>query len=202
MKTGIAIAWRGLLIFLLLGGLAACGKPQVSQVLFTDDDGVRSGLQIADGAVLVRNGKQPPARVMRDGALQIGTKPVAMDAAQRALAAQYYAQTRAIERAGESVGEQGGELAARVVGSLFTALFEGNSKVIKHTADAQSHHLAQQLDVLCRQMSALRDTQDALARAQPAFAPYAVVNAQAVHGCLQGAQQARAAGTRAAANAP
>lgn len=132
---------------------------------------------------------RPSADILRNGDLVIGGHAVALGEAQRALTLSYYHDVHMLAASGEAVGKAGGWMALKVIGSLFSALWHGNSAIVNRTAHSQRMHLQTKLNDLCARMSALRAVQDRLAAAQPAFAPYAYVLRSDVEQCLRGARE-------------
>ncbi len=168
--------WAGAVVLTVLAaGLVACGVDSV------DIDG--RTLQIHHDAVVIHARRGPGARIRRDGSLLVGDKVVALTAAQRVLSRRYYAEVEDIRRQGIVMGEAGAAMATGVVGSLFSALFHDDAHIINRTADAQSGRIQADAAALCRQMDALKTTQDALAAAQPAFVPYAIIRQRDVGHC-------------------
>ncbi len=131
---------------------------------------------------------EPHADIRRNGDLVIGGHPIALSAPQRLLTLRYYRDAHGLANAGITVGKAGGWLAFKVIGSMFSALWHDDSAIIDHTAHTQAARLKGRVEALCTQMSALESTQDQLAAAQPAFAPYAYIRKSDVSECLKDAK--------------
>ncbi len=131
---------------------------------------------------------EPHADIRRNGDLVIGGHPITLSAPQRLLTLRYYREAHSLASAGMTVGKAGGWLALKVVGSMFSALWHDDSAIIDHTAHTQAERLKKRVEALCTQVSALKSSQDQLASAQPAFAPYAYIRKSDVSKCFRDAR--------------
>lgn len=145
-------------------------------------------IELRPHAVLLHAHGKPDARILSDGDLLIDGKAVALTAAGRALTQRYYADAHGVAAAGEAVGKAGGWLALKIVGSLFSALWHGDSAIVDRTAHSQQARLQGRVDDLCGQLSALKTVQDRLAAAQPVFTPYAYIRTADVTKCYRDAK--------------
>lgn len=164
-----------------LVALTSCGHADVSAS--------HGSLSIHDDAVRITVRGAPPASVQSDGNLVIGGRAVTQSAADRALARRYYQDVLTVTAAGKASGEAGAKLGGAIVGSIFSALWNDDSSIIKRTANSGAVGLKAHIEALCAGLKALETAQNALAARQPAFAPYRIVRHKAVTGCLKGAAQ-------------
>lgn len=148
---------------LLMGAVPACGAASLA-----DHHGA---IHVARHEVRISRDGAPDARVLASGGLLIGRKPLASGAAQHNLCRRYYQAAVAVVSAGEATGRAGGHLAQKVIGSLFSALWHDDSRIVDRTAHTQAQHLQGRVDTLCTRLSSLKAVQDRLAVLQPAFAP-------------------------------
>ncbi len=129
------------------------------------------------------------ASVHESGRLVIGGRAIALTPSEQTLARQYYQHALGISAAGSATGEAGGRLGVDIVGSLFSALWQGNSAVIQRTAHQGSAQVRADVRALCDQMAELATAQNALADAVAAFAPYRIVRHRDVEQCIRGAKR-------------
>ncbi len=153
-------------------------------------DNGHGSITVRHAAVRIRGRSGPGAVIRSSGALLIGGRPVPLTAAQRILTLRYYADVLDVAAAGKATGKAGGWMALKVIGSLFSALWHDDSAIVDRTAHAQQVRLQARLERLCRRMSALQTTQNQLADAQAAFAPYAYIRASDVAQCFKDAKDA------------
>lgn len=194
MHIRILVA-RIALIALLTLGLAACGSGSGISV-----DGQR--IDVHAGRVSIRDRGGSTAEIKGNGDLGIAGKTVPLTPAQRVLTTRYFTQAQVIVFDGKQTGWAGAHMAGSVVGSLFSALFHDDSRIIEDTAHAQAARLDGQVDRLCGAIGALRVTQDQLAARLPAFVPYAAITQRSVSGCRVKARRLVQDGGRRAAGVP
>lgn len=165
--------------------LSACGSPQDGGMQI--DAGARGGaLHLESGEVVVSARDRPDARVDAQGDLRIGGRPVALTAPQRALFVRYHRDAYALVDSGVAMGKAGAAMAGSVVGTVVSHLLRGDTRDIHSRVDAEAGTLRRKAAVLCTQLGALRQDQDAAAAALPAFAPYAVLGPDAASRCRRG----------------
>ena len=143
--------------------------------------------------ILIRTRSDDTAEILRNGDLRIAGKPVDLTPAQRVLTTRYFTQAQIALFDGKQTGRAGAHMAGSVIGSLFSALFHDNSRIINHTAHAQTVNLDRHVDRLCAEIGAIRSTQDQLVARLPAFAPYAVIDRRSVKSCWVNARSRTAA---------
>ncbi len=165
---------------LAAGLLAACTQhAQMS---------AHGSLRVVDNEVRITVPGAPTAYVQSGGGVAIGSRTLALTAAEQTLAQQYYQYASGLGSAGKATGEAGGRMGIAVIGSLFSALWHDDSSIIDRTAHQGAASIKTHVQGLCAQLSGLRSTQDALASALPAFAPYRIIRANDVAECFQGAE--------------
>lgn len=112
------------------------------------------------------------AHVDRNGELSIDGKAIAVTPAQRQLLQRYYRQARDLMGSSKAMGEHGIAMAARGIGDAITSIFHHDSATANRRMEAESQRMEQAADKLCTDIKALGTTQQAIATAIPAFAPY------------------------------
>ncbi|EQD63773.1 conserved hypothetical protein, secreted [mine drainage metagenome] len=168
---------RIVLIGLLTLGLSACGGDASINM-----DG--QTIRMHADRVSIRDRGGDTAEIEANGALRIAGKPVPLTPAQRVLTTRYFAQSQVALFDGKQTGWAGAHMAGSIVGSLFSALFHDDSRIINHTAHAQTANLDRHVDRLCSAIGAIRATQDQLVARLPAFAPYAAIDQRSVKSCF------------------
>lgn len=146
-------------------------------------------LTLEQGEVRISIPNAADAYVQRSGGLLIGTRAIPLSTAEHNLARRYYRDTLGIANAGEATGKAGGKLGLSIVGSLFSALWHGDASNVDRTAQAGAARIKARVKALCNELADLERTQDALAAAQPAFAPYRVVGHAEVHQCRRSVER-------------
>jgi len=112
------------------------------------------------------------AHIDRDGELRIDGKAIAVTPAQRQLLQRYYRQARDLMDSGKAMGEHGVAVAARGIGEAIASIFHHDSATANRRMDAEAQGMERAADKLCADIKALGTTQQAIAAAIPAFAPY------------------------------
>lgn len=177
--------FRASMLAAMAVALSACGSPQGGGIQI--DAGTHGGtLHLQDGAVVISARDRPDARVDAQGDLRIGGRPVALTAPQRALFVRYHRDAYALVDSGVAMGQAGAAMAGSVVGTVVSHLLRGDTRGIHSRAAAEAGAIRRKAAVLCTQLGALRQDQDAAAAALPAFAPYAVLGPDAASRCRRG----------------
>ncbi len=158
--------------------LAACSRRNI--------DGRHGALALGAQAVHISTRGAPRATIDRNGTLLIGGQAIALTPAEQQLARHYYRDARRISSAGAATGKAGGKLGVTIVGSLFSALWHDDSSIVKRRAKQGSAQISADIHALCAHLGDLRSVQNALAAAQPAFAPYRIIHRDAVAKCVHG----------------
>ena len=154
---------------------------------------IHNGVRIDDSGTAL-----PKAEITPQGDLLVEGKAVAVDAAQRQLLLDHRANLVAIAQAGIAIGAQGADLGMQgaslglkaAAGALKGAL-SGNTEEFEKQMEAEGKRIEEQgrqLEaeadrMICARMPALLASQNALAAALPAFAPYATMDESDVKDC-------------------
>ncbi|MHB8384862.1 YggN family protein [Metallibacterium sp.] len=134
--------------------------------------------------ISIRDRGGDTAEIAANGDLRIAGKPVLLTPAQRVLTTRYFTQAQIAMFYGKQTGLAGAHMAGSIVGSLFSALFHDDSRIINDTAHAQTVNLDRHVDRLCAEIGTIRATQDQLVARLPAFAPYAAIDQRSVKSCF------------------
>lgn len=126
---------------------------------------------------------RPKATISPDGTLVIDGQPVPADARQRALLVRYRGELEAIASAGMDIGVQGADLGMHAATEALKGVFSGNTADIDARIEAESERIKLAARALCDGLPAMLRTQTALARAMPAFRPYATMDQGDVDDC-------------------
>ena len=147
-------------------------------------DSVFHGISIIDSAhVAVHAHAVPDARVNAGGTLEIGGKAVALTPSQQRLTRDYFASVMALHADAIATGKAGLQTAHQVLGSLAAAMSSGNTRGLDRAIDAKTAAVDRSANRVCRDLSAIRKTQDAIAASLPAFRPYALIRERNVSKC-------------------
>lgn len=119
------------------------------------------------------------------GALTIDGKNVDLNAEQRVLTTSYYTTATGIRSDGVAVGKAGAAVAGKAVSSVIQGLAGGNPDEIGPKIEAEAKNVEAKAMLLCSRVGELQATQDALAAALPAFAPYATISDVTAADCRQ-----------------
>ncbi|HKZ12071.1 MAG TPA: DUF2884 family protein [Rhodanobacteraceae bacterium] len=160
MKTTLTLAGA----ILISAALAAC-SPGINTL--------GNSITFDSNGVVVHALGHPNAHVGRDGALEIDGKAIAVSPEQRRLLERYYQQARDTMSSGAAVGKQGVQIATRSIGAAISSIFHDDQSAAEKKLDAQSDQIEVAANKLCADLKALGATQNAIATAIPAFAPYA-----------------------------
>ena len=105
---------------------------------------------------------------------------------QRVLLLDYRARILDVAEAGMQIGTQGADLASKAVGTALAGVFSGKSdKEIDREVQSEADGIKQSAARLCTRLPALRDAQQKLAAALPAFRPYATMNQHDIDDCMK-----------------
>ena len=164
---------------LMLLALSGCDRATVN---INGDSGMqritlksdRVGIKATDGST---------AWIDATGALTIDGKAVALDAKQRALAANYFANATGIRSDGVEVGKAGAAVAGKAVSSVIQGLASGNPDDIGPRIEAEAKTIEAKAMLLCQRAGELQSAQDALVRSLPAFSPSATITITNTQDC-------------------
>lgn len=172
---------------------------------------LRAGnLQVGQGTRISINGRNygstsadsdlPKAEITPTGELLIAGEPVEASAAQRVLLLEHRRHLEGVALAGMAIGVQGADIAGSALGGLGEAVFGGEDgrRAFEARMEAEAGRIKDEAMRLCALLPPLYDSQQALAAALPAFAPYATMTPQDVEDCGSEVRDAAAdGGTRA-----
>ena len=142
-------------------------------------------LTIEDDRVGVRSAEGDVAWIEADGSLAIDGQPVALDPPQRALTVRFYTEAHAIRDDGVAIGKSGTAMAGKSVRSVVRGLTRGNPDDIGPEIEAEARELEVHAMRLCARIGTLQSVQDQLARAVPAFTPFALIRNTKTEACAQ-----------------
>lgn len=125
----------------------------------------------------------PKGEITPAGDLLIDGKAVPVDPAQRALLLEYRGHIIAIAEAGMALGVQGADLGMQAAGEAIRGIFSGNADQIEQRIEKRAAGIEAEAMKLCDRLPAMRDTQDRLAAALPAFKPYARMDQSDIENC-------------------
>ena len=129
---------------------------------------------------------RPKAEITPQGDLLIDGKATTIDAKQRALLLEHRKQVVAIAEAGMTVGVQGADLAGKALNDAIGSIFSGDTEQMEKKIEAEAKEIEKAAVRLCDRLPGLLASQQALAQALPAFAPYATMTEEDVKDCLSG----------------
>jgi hypothetical protein len=129
------------------------------------------------------DGSLPKAEISPQGDLLIKGKPVAVDEAQRKLLLAHRANLVAVAQAGIAIGMQGADLGIEAATGALKSVFSGESEEFGKQMEARGQQMELEARKICDTLSPLLASQQALAAALPAFAPYATMDQSDIDDC-------------------
>lgn len=166
--------------------LAACGDGTSHTSIITSNSSslVDGGITLHHDKVTLHVHGAPNAVIDAEGNLAIERKPVAIDAAQRALLLDYYRNTLAVQQHGIATGKAGVAIAGEAIGSVVKGLASGDTDGIGKEVDAEAGKVELEAKKICGDLANIKAAQDSLASQLAAFKPYAaIVDDSAVADC-------------------
>ncbi len=164
-----------LLSLVLLAPLAHAGTGD-DGVCKSDNNHIQFGspysLSLDHGDVITRDDGKEMMRVTADGHLFIMGRERKVGSAEAGLLKEYVGEVHGLVDDAREVGRAGAALGLKVVGEVFTALFDGGLDDIQNRAQAQADSFEGHTRSLCRDIEALRATELKLRRAIPEMGPY------------------------------
>ena len=165
---------------LMAVSLVACGARE-------HEDGssasVDRHIKISDGRVGAIAADRRIAWVDAAGGIEVEGQLLSLDQAQRDKGSNYHLQAMALREQALQVGRHGIKIANTAVSEIIAGLANGNSDQIENTIDQQSAQIDDQVQKMCDQLARLRQSQDALSKAVPAFLEYATIDASTAENC-------------------
>lgn len=148
-----------------------------------DKASVTRHITIADERVGAIAADRSVAWVDGDGNIEIDSTRLDLAADQRQLAADYHQQAMALQEAGKAIGLQGARVAGTAIREVTRGLVNGEPDAIGEGIEREADVIEAQAQQLCHQLRQLRDTQEALGDAVPAFKPYGTIDARTAKDC-------------------
>ncbi|MEN1940592.1 hypothetical protein WCE41_05950 [Luteimonas sp. MJ246] len=152
-------------------------------------------LDIGDGFAITIDGRSygggqdakglPKAELTPDGELLIEGKAVPTTPEQRALLVAHRRHLEGVALAGLAIGAQGADVAGTALTGIGDALFGGDAgrQAYEARIEAEADRIKDEALKLCALLPALYDSQQSLAGALPAFAPYATMTPRDIEDC-------------------
>ncbi|MGY0612348.1 hypothetical protein [Luteimonas sp. A501] len=152
-------------------------------------------LSIGDDFAITINGRSyggghgaeglPKAELTPDGELLIEGEAVPATPEQRALLLAHRRQLEDVALAGLAIGAQGADVAGTALTGIGEALFGGDEgrQAYEARIEAEADRIKDEALKLCALLPALYDSQQSLAGALPAFAPYATMTPEDIEDC-------------------
>lgn len=127
----------------------------------------------------------PKAELTPDGELLIEGKAVPATPEQRALLLAHRRHLEDVALAGMAIGVQGADVAGAALTGIGEAVFGGDEgrQAYEARIEAEADRIRDEALKLCALLPALYDSQQALAGALPAFAPYATMTPRDIEDC-------------------
>lgn len=178
------MTYRLLITLTLCGLIAACGKHSNITIIGGEGGYVKFDLGISDGQVILHAHDAPDAIINANGDLQIDRRPVAIHADERQLLKSYYDHATMIPADGIAAGKAGAAVGVQAVKSVAAQWTGGNPDQIKQDVEAKAQVVKAAAFKICRDLGAIKTSQDQLAAQLPAFKPYAnLVSGSSVNDC-------------------
>jgi hypothetical protein len=144
----------------------------------------------------------PKAEITPQGELLIDGRAAQVTDAQRKLLLDYRGHVAAIASAGAEVGMEGARLATRAMGEALRGVLNGDAGEVEKRIEAQADSVRASALKLCDRLPAMYETQQALATALPAFAPYATMDRSDIEDCRVDAADGKPSAAPVAPTAP
>jgi hypothetical protein len=168
---------------LVLAGLVVTATACTAE---TDTNSFTHLTPLNNRQIAVHRHNGPDAVVSVNGELTIDGKPVALNQAQKELVTRYFAGARTLRDDGLATGLAGASTALTAISSVVTGLASGEPDKIGDAVEAKAAKVEAQAENLCRDLSKLAETQDALAASLPEFKPYALIEEKEINDCRHG----------------
>jgi len=126
---------------------------------------------------------QPTAKINEQGDLLIGGKAVDTTPEQRQLLLAYREEMSGIGQQGAEIGKRSAAIGASAAGKAVAGLLGNDKENARKNIEPEVEAIKQEALKLCVRLQALKQAQDTLATALPAFAPYASLEDDEVNDC-------------------
>lgn len=138
-----------------------------------------------DTVVIEAGGENRLARVGADGSLRIGEQLIDSSPEAQAALKTYGAAAVAMKTHAIALGRSGAEFGFDTLKDVMRGLFDGGLDQVGDKAREGAHTLVASVRELCARMETMHSAQQTAALAVPAFAPYAVLDADQVRECFE-----------------
>jgi len=134
------------------------------------------------------SGKNPDdpranAELTPQGELLLDGRKVETTPAQQVLLVEYRREVMDLAEIGMALGVQGADLGGKAIREVFNGLLNGDPSQIDARIESEAGKLEADAKRLCMKLSTLRETQQQLATALPAFKPYATMTQADIDDC-------------------
>ncbi len=144
----------------------------------------KASVELANKNISVSGDNTPKAEITPRGDLLIDGKPVSLTPAQRKQVLAYRQQVVALARQGIAVGKQGATLGVNAASQAIAGALSGKSEQeIRDQVEAQATGIRQAAAKICDSLPRMMESQQELARAVPAFKPYADITPARIAKC-------------------
>lgn len=129
--------------------------------------------------------KLPRAEITPGGEFLVEGEPVQTTAGQRQLLLDHRQHLLGLARSGMAIGVQGADIAGTALGGIGEVMFGGEEgrRAYEARIEAEAAEIEREAHKLCQLLPPLYESQQALAAALPAFAPYATMTPDDVEDC-------------------
>ncbi|KGI78188.1 hypothetical protein LF63_0107575 [Oleiagrimonas soli] len=158
--------------------MTACGRNPHTYINIS-----HGNIVLQDDAVTIHADDAPTATVTSAGDLRIGTKTIAVDAAQRQLLRTYYQDAERIGHQAVDVGKAGANMAGGTIRDVFSNLADGHPDRIDADVKKRTATLLEHASRICDTLQSMQGTQDAIAAQLDAFRPYTRLQASDAQEC-------------------
>jgi len=126
---------------------------------------------------------KPKAEISPQGDFLVEGKSVPIDEAQRKLLLAHRANLIAVAQAGIAVGMQGADLGIEAATGALKSVFTGTSDDFDKRMEERGKQIEVEAMKICKNLSPLLESQNALAASLPAFRPYATLDQTDIDEC-------------------
>ncbi|MCD9028667.1 YggN family protein [Luteimonas sp. BDR2-5] len=202
-RTPVATPARAAAVALLAGAAllsAACSRAPEPLVQVDGGEDVldlqadASGSLLGDRDITLSAAGHPRVKVTAAGDFIVDGKPLDLSAEQRALVLAYRGEIDGVARKGVEIGKQGAAFGVSTAAAALRGAFSGDNADTQAKIEAEAERFKQQALAICDNVAAVKQAQDRLSAALPAFAPYAEIDDSDVDECGSDRSVARAVG--------
>ena len=178
-----------------IGRKVAQAMDKAAERLKTENIRLDGGFQVNVGGQEFGTPKDknlPRAEITPEGGLLVEGEAIEVNEDQRALLRAHRRQLEDVALAGMAVGARGADIAGTALTGIGEALFGGEEgrKAYETRIEAEAEKIKEDAFRICALLPGLYDSQQALAGALPAFAPYATMTRADIDDCGKDAREA------------